>query len=367
LYVDDGRFGWDDTPDARQHVDAVKEKLTRRFGIKWGEDDPEETHFLGANIYSAPSRESTTIKATSYIDLQVKRFFDGDVSPSQECPAHWSHLPADDELMRAWEAAMATRTPASEKLTKDYGSLFGAVLHAGKYRPEILAPLSLLGSCLTFPTDGLMRCLRRILVYLARTKQVGTSFSKHVDDAHKLKAYCDANWSVTRSQTGFVIMLAGATINAVSRRQHCITMSSCESELVALADCAIELLHVTSLVNFLGHETPDAIEVHTDSKAAFDLCHRFTSAQNSRHVDRKLFKMRELRGAGRVVVRHIPGESNPADILTKVLSRQPFEKHRKVILNLPGDTGAEYARRVARRGASSLRDETSAPGTRRAW
>ena len=49
-----------------------------------------------------------------------------------------------------------------------------------------------------------------------------------------------------RSTTGFCIMLAGAAITSVSRRQHCITMSSCEAELVALADCAIELISTSS-------------------------------------------------------------------------------------------------------------------------
>ena len=67
--------------------------------------------------------------------------------------------------------------------------------------------------------------------------------------------------------------------------------------------------------------------------------------------------MRELRGAGVVTVRHIPGETNPADLFTKILSKQLFERHRKFVLNLPGDTGVEYARRVAARktalGASS--------------
>ena len=137
-------------------------------------------------------------------------------------------------------------------------------------------------------------------------------------------------------------------------------MSTCEAELVALADCAIELLHVDGVCESLGHTTPDAIEVCTDSKAAYDLCHRFTSAQHSRHVDRKLFKMRELRGAGRVVVRHMPGESNPADLFTKILPRQPFEKHRKFVMNVPGDTGVEQARRAVRH-ASSQRDETTTP------
>ena len=68
--------------------------------------------------------------------------------------------------------------------------------------------------------------------------------------------------------------------------------------------------------------------------------------------------MRELRGAGTVKVRHIPGETNPADLFTKILSRQPFEKHRKFVLNLAGDTGMEHARREAMRNASSQRDGT---------
>jgi len=199
-----------------------------------------------------------------------------------------------------------------------------------------------------------------ILVYLGRSPKLGITYSSFVPGAHLLKAYADSNWSVTRSTTGYVIMLCAAVVVAVSRRQHCITMSSCEAELVALADCAIELLHILAVLAFLGHAIDEAVEVLTDSKAAYDLCHRFTSAQNSRHVDRKLFKMRELRGAGTVTVRHIPGESNPADLFTKILSRQPFEKHRKFVLNLPSDSGIEQARTAVRR-APSLRNGVSAP------
>ena len=44
--------------------------------------------------------------------------------------------------------------------------------------------------------------------------------------------------------------------------------------------------------------------------------------------------MRELRGAGRVTVKYVPTNENTADIFTKILSRQPFEKHRRTLLNL---------------------------------
>ena len=71
--------------------------------------------------------------------------------------------------------------------------------------------------------------------------------------------------------------------------------------------------------------------------------------------------MRELRGAGVVRVRHIPGETNPADMFTKILARQPFEKHRKFVMNLPGNSGIEQARAAAAWAALSRRDGTGAP------
>ena len=87
------------------------------------------------------------------------------------------------------------------------------------------------------------------------------------------------------------------------------------------------------VLSFLGYNSDGPVEVETDNKGAYDLCHRYASAQHSRHIDRKLFKMRELRGAGVVTVKYVPTDENTADIFTKILARQPFEKHRKVVLN----------------------------------
>ena len=98
--------------------------------------------------------------------------------------------------------------------------------------------------------------------------------------------------------------------------------------------------------DFALHDHPEMdgpVEVFTDNKGAHDLCHRFSAAQHSRHIDRKMFKMRELRGAGVVDVRHIPGTENPADLFTKVLPPQVFHKHRKVVLNLHGEAGGSDA------------------------
>ena len=142
------------------------------------------------------------------------------------------------------------------------------------------------------------------------------------------------------------MFLAGGAIAYVCRRQHCISMSSCEAELVALADAAIELIYLVGLLADVGHELEGPVEVRTDNKGAYDLCHRFTSAANSRHIDRKLFKMREMRGAGKVNVKHVPTDKNPADMFTKVLGRQVFEKYRKWVMNSSADHGVGSNRQI---------------------
>ena len=101
----------------------------------------------------------------------------------------------------------------------------------------------------------------------------------------------------------------------------------------------------------VGYECDDEVCVETDNKGAHDLCHRFSSAQHTRHIDRKLFKLREMRGAGLVTVKYLGTEENTADIFTKILDRHPFEKHRKTVLNAAANDGIPSARDKKAMGA----------------
>ena len=73
--------------------------------------------------------------------------------------------------------------------------------------------------------------------------------------------------------------------------------------------------------------------VGTDNKGAYDLCHRATVGRHSRHVERKVFKMRELRFAGKVKVELVPTKDNASDMLTKALDEHTFARHRDTIMN----------------------------------
>ena len=146
---------------------------------------------------------------TSYIDAMVDRYLENDISPCRERPASWGYVPADESLVRAYEAATTHRAAAPPKLFQAYNSLVGSLRHAVKYRPEISAAMDLLGCCLTFPTEELLDCAKHVLVYLGRTRKMGTTYSKHAPNASKLTALADANWRHTRSTSGYVLHLLG--------------------------------------------------------------------------------------------------------------------------------------------------------------
>ena len=307
-------------------------RLTDKFGIEFGPEDPGTDYFLGADrIRHGP--HSATLHAHTYITLMAKRYLpDG----HESYPKKFAYVPADDTLVKAHATAVAHKVAPAAELTARYRELVGSLMYAVKFRPEIGCAMGLCGQCLTFATEDMYKAALTVLVYLARTSKVGTTFTGKGDGVTQVKAFADSNWDVRRSTSGFTIMLGGASIFAASRRQHCISMSSCEAELIALAECAIELLFVLGVLEALGYKATEPVRVYTDNKAAHDLCNRYTTGQNSRHIDRKMFKMRELRGAGVVSVSHVPTDENPADLMTKILSRQPFERHRATVLNTAG-------------------------------
>ena len=49
-------------------------------------------------------------------------------------------------------------------------------------------------------------------------------------------------------------------------------MSTTEAELVALAQCAIEMIYIISLLKFIGYECKGDVVVETDNKGAWELC-----------------------------------------------------------------------------------------------
>ena len=270
--------------------------------------------------------------------------------------------------MKDYEAALDKVDLLQGKDAEEYGTLVGVLQFAAAFRLDVSFAIGIGGRCRTFPTAAMKEHMERVLVYLGRTANLSINYVGGNPDSTKLCGRSDSSWEVRRSTTGFIISLAGACVAHGSHRQHAIAMSSTESEMMAIADLALELLYVRDVLSGMGHEfrtedlevstkSPEAhrlihaigdivhgpVEVGVDNSGAFDLCHRTTMGKNSRHIERKVFKMRELRAAGIVKLSLIPTDEMEADILTKPLPDATFEKHRDKAMNTRVKRGLQTA------------------------
>ena len=71
------------------------------------------------------------------------------------------------------------------------------------------------------------------------------------------------------------------------------------------------------LVHSVGDIVHGPIDVGVDNSGAYNLCHRTTVGRNSKHVERRVYKMRELHHNGTVKLSLWPTEEMHADMLTK--------------------------------------------------
>ena len=83
----------------------------------------------------------------------------------------------------------------------------------------------------------------------------------------------------------------------------------------------------------LPQDSPTPIAV--DNSGAVELSRDLKSCHRSRHVDRRYFKVRELSYEGVVTVQKIDTKLNPADVLTKPLPQDAFDRHVKALMNMP--------------------------------
>ena len=64
-----------------------------------------------------------------------------------------------------------------------------------------------------------------------------------------------------------------------------------------------------------------------DNRGAVELANNWSVGGRTRHIDVKNYFLRELKDQGILVVKHVAGDSNDADIFTKNTTTGVFERH----------------------------------------
>ena len=341
-YVDDL---WS-VDDAGANADADLAKLTKKFDMPFA----TPKHFLNINVtIESPTRVKFSMEAylTGMADRYVPNWRD------------WQPLaaPCTGQLTAAYDKAHASRDqPADPKIVERFRGKVGALMYASpSIRADACATIGRLSRAQSFAITELDQCADECIVYLAQTASDGITFDGNAPNASVLTAYSDSDWAVGHSTSGFCLMLAGACIAHSSKRQACIAMSSTEAEIIAASACALEVTHMRGMLAELGL-TQGVTPLYVDNTGAVELSRDRKSCHRSRHVDRRYFKVRELSALNELAVHHISTADNPADLLTKPLQINSYNKHRNTLMNLAALTSVAarwHPWHTSARGAST--------------
>ena len=77
-----------------------------------------------------------------------------------------------------------------------------------------------------------------------------------------------------------------------------------------------------------------SIGVFEDNRGAIDVDKNPLSSYNSNHIDVRYHFLREVVGTGDSSVKYLRTEDQHADILTKAIGKETFEKHRDFLLGI---------------------------------
>ena len=221
----------------------------------------------------------------------------------------------------------------------NYRMLLGAVSHLCVWGRNDLKQATYL--CARYQaTPGIehWKALRHILRYLRGTINLEMVFGtrRFADDA-VLAAQVDSDYcghaADTKSTTGYVIFMHGNAIYAESRKQRSTTLSTTEAELVAASDCVRMLRYVRRvLIEDFEYDLPPT-PLGEDNQGCIHLAHDGGDWKRKRHIRvANSYLYEECTIHKTVAIKYIPSADNVADMMTKCLPGDAFERHRNMLL-----------------------------------
>ena len=114
-------------------------------------------------------------------------------------------------------------------------------------------------------------------------------------------------------------------------QQGGVTLSSSEAEFVASSQAGKEFLYLRALLKGFACPQTRPTELLEDNASCILMSENPTNCQRSRHVNVRVYFLRDMVRDGAVKLIKCAGTQNVADVRTKSLPKPAFHKHREFL------------------------------------
>lgn len=217
--------------------------------------------------------------------------------------------------------------------TEVYRSAIGSLLYLStNTRPDIAVATSILARKVSSPTDCDWLEVKRVFRYLKSTKDLKLKLGNGMNDGD-LICYVDSDHAGDekdrRSTSGYCFIFNGALIGWASRKQSTVSLSTTQSEFVAFAEAAREIIWIEMLLQDFGQTVKRPIRVYEDNQGCIAQLQDAKGNQRIKHVDVRYKYSRELIASKQLEAIYCETSKMIADMLTKPLNGPRLAKFAK--------------------------------------
>ena len=313
LYVDDILLA----SSSRDMLDELKAEFSKRFEMK---DCGRVRVCLGLEIARNTSKGLLHLNQSRYAEKVLERFGMENASP----------------VVTPMQAQISVADTETEPIDSTlYRRAIGSLMYlAVGTRPDIAFAVGRLAQFVEAPTKALWVAVKRVLRYIAGTRDFGVMYKATATLAPV--GYSDSDWggcTINRKSTsGYVFKMAGGAVSWKSRKQSCVAQSSSEAEYMALSAAVKEAIWLRNIVGFSSSTNPaDPILINVDNQGSIKMARNDASGTRTKHIDIRYHFVRDCLLEGMFDIDYCPTSDMVADVLTKPLQRIQFVKLRELM------------------------------------
>lgn len=308
LYVDD-ILVVGESPEVTRNVSSQLEKF---FEIK---DLGDVSHYLGLQI-ELDKDGSILLSQKSKIEKLLEEY--GLLEPK----------PASTPMETCFQNSSTNNSVQLPNNTL-YRKAIGSLLYlATVSRPDIALSVGLLSRRVEKPTQHDWEGVKRVMRYLASTSDQKLRLVS--SGIAELSCCVDADWAGDKqdrkSTSGHIFLLGNSIVAWSSKKQTSVAMSSTEAEYIAASLASKELLWLRQLLIDMKVPVTKTINMYEDNQACIRLIESEQQGARTKHIDVSFHHIRDLREKGLIDIKYCPSGQMLADVFTKPLPRETFEK-----------------------------------------
>ena len=193
-------------------------------------------------------------------------------------------------------------------------------------RPDLQFPVAFMASKVSKLPNRVAQIGRRILSYLKSTQSLklvtGVDAKDAIDPSSALSGYSDASFSPygDKSYGASVVMVLNSPVSWKSSKQTFVTLSVMEAELYETTNAVTLMESVASILDeVLGCRVTRTLRV--DNSSALSMIQGGPGSWRTRHLKVRSAKIRDLVESNQLIVEHITGDLQVADLATKMHSK----------------------------------------------